>query len=205
MLVQGVAADELALGYFGYAYYEENRAMLWLCGRSTTSIPTTARARSLRRREIRARRHLPPLSRPIFIYVAQAQPRPRRGAAVSSSSTSNSAEAGPGGGLHPPGGAGEYVLAQHRLAAARARHDVPAAPQQPGVTIESLLTGTGGAAATGAAPAMTGSGRAWTEWVMERALFAVRGALGPHHRRHRLGAGCSRRSSSCARSRSSSS
>ena len=30
MIVQGVSGDELALGYFGYAYYEENKDKLKL-------------------------------------------------------------------------------------------------------------------------------------------------------------------------------
>ena len=67
VLVQGVAGDELALGYFGYAYYEENRDRLKLVpiddrsGRGpVVPSPETVRNGSYR-----------PLSRPIFIYVSR--------------------------------------------------------------------------------------------------------------------------------------
>lgn len=67
VLVQGVAGDELALGYFGYAYYEENRDRLKLVpiddgsGRGAVAAsPETVRDGSYR-----------PLSRPIFIYVSR--------------------------------------------------------------------------------------------------------------------------------------
>jgi len=68
VLVQGIATDRLALGFFGYAYYEENRDKLKLVaiddGRDDTgkgpilpSVTTVADGT------------YQPLSRPIFIYV----------------------------------------------------------------------------------------------------------------------------------------
>lgn len=67
VLVQGVSGDELALGYFGYAYYEENQDRLKLVpiddgsGRGpVTPSPETVRDGNYR-----------PLSRPIFIYVSR--------------------------------------------------------------------------------------------------------------------------------------
>ncbi len=70
VLVQGIAADELALGFFGYAYYEENRDRLRVVpvndgkpengdGPIAPSIETVRNAT------------YQPLSRPIFIYVSR--------------------------------------------------------------------------------------------------------------------------------------
>lgn len=67
VIVQGVSGDELSLGYFGYAYYEENKAKLKLVAiddgddtNGTGAIapsPETVKDGTYR-----------PLSRPIFIY-----------------------------------------------------------------------------------------------------------------------------------------
>jgi phosphate transport system substrate-binding protein len=76
VLVQGVASDELALGFFGYAYYEENRQRLKVvpvddgigengAGPVTPSVETVKNGT------------YQPLSRPVFIYVrSQALERP---------------------------------------------------------------------------------------------------------------------------------
>jgi phosphate transport system substrate-binding protein len=69
VLVTGVATDELALGYFGLAYYEENRDRLRLIpiendrdeGRPDPVRPTVESVRSGEYR---------PLSRPMFVYVS---------------------------------------------------------------------------------------------------------------------------------------
>ncbi len=65
MLVQGVAGDADALGYFGYAYYDEHREYLRAVPiradeASPAVMPTAATIRS-------GAYH--PLSRPVFIYV----------------------------------------------------------------------------------------------------------------------------------------
>ena len=70
VIVQGVAGDEDALGYFGYAYYEENKDKLKLLpiddekddnGKGPIApSPETVRGGTYR-----------PLSRPLFIYLAQ--------------------------------------------------------------------------------------------------------------------------------------
>jgi phosphate transport system substrate-binding protein len=78
VLVQGVAGDRWALGYFGYAYYEESRERLKLLdidgGQGcVTPTPETIRDGSYT-----------PLSRPLFIYVnRQALARPELRAFVS--------------------------------------------------------------------------------------------------------------------------
>lgn len=63
VLVQGVAGDPYALGYFGYAYYAENQERLTLLGIDggdgcVEPAPTTIQDGSYS-----------PLSRPLFIYV----------------------------------------------------------------------------------------------------------------------------------------
>ena len=68
VLVQGISTDPNALGYFGYAYYEENRDKLKLVpidgekgGGCITASPETI-----------ANGTYSPLSRPIFIYAKQS-------------------------------------------------------------------------------------------------------------------------------------
>jgi phosphate transport system substrate-binding protein len=65
VLVQGVAGDRGALGYFGYAYYEENkdklRAVPIIAKGSTTAVMPSP--------EAVMNGTYQPLSRPLFIYV----------------------------------------------------------------------------------------------------------------------------------------
>ncbi len=66
VLVQGVAGDENALGYFGYAYYEQNRDALRAVavdGGQGCVEPTTETVES---------GAYAPLSRPLFVYVSKA-------------------------------------------------------------------------------------------------------------------------------------
>lgn len=63
VLVQGISSDKFALGFFGLAYYEENKDKLKLIGVNNGSesvLPTM---------ETVANGSYAPLSRPIFIYV----------------------------------------------------------------------------------------------------------------------------------------
>ena len=68
VLVQGISGDELALGYFGLAYYEENQAKLRALpvdagdGRG----PIAPSKDTVRTNDYR------PLSRPLFVYVARS-------------------------------------------------------------------------------------------------------------------------------------
>lgn len=71
VLVQGIATDELALGFFGYAYYEENRDRLKLVGVDDGDGenglgPILASPQAVRDGTYQ------PLSRPVFIYVSTA-------------------------------------------------------------------------------------------------------------------------------------
>lgn len=65
VLVQGVANDPLALGFFGYAYYEENKDIL----KAVAIDPEDGRGPVLPSVETIRNGKYFPLSRPIFIYV----------------------------------------------------------------------------------------------------------------------------------------
>ena len=68
VLVQGVARDELALGFFGYAYYEENRDRLKLA--AIDDGDETNGAGAIRPSPDTVREGFyQPLSRPVYIYV----------------------------------------------------------------------------------------------------------------------------------------
>jgi phosphate transport system substrate-binding protein len=63
VLVQGIAGDKNALGFFGLAYYEENKEMLKLVGVDNGSgivLPTSETVKD---------GTYSPLSRPVFVYV----------------------------------------------------------------------------------------------------------------------------------------
>jgi phosphate transport system substrate-binding protein len=70
VLVTGIQGDKYALGYFGYAYYEENKDKLKLLGIDPGDgkpvKPSTETVRDL---------SYTPLSRPLFIYVNKASLR----------------------------------------------------------------------------------------------------------------------------------
>ncbi|MGH7480714.1 MAG: PstS family phosphate ABC transporter substrate-binding protein [Longimicrobiales bacterium] len=63
VLVQGVAGDENALGYFGYAYYEQNQDRLELLGVDGGEGCVRPNPRTIESGQYA------PLSRPLFIYV----------------------------------------------------------------------------------------------------------------------------------------
>ncbi|HEV8681738.1 MAG TPA: PstS family phosphate ABC transporter substrate-binding protein [Actinomycetota bacterium] len=65
VLVQGIAGDPNALGYFGYAYYVQNQDKLKLLGVDAGSGCVTATEETV------ASGEYTPLSRPLFIYVAK--------------------------------------------------------------------------------------------------------------------------------------
>jgi phosphate transport system substrate-binding protein len=66
VLVQGVAGDVNALGYFGYAYYSENQEQLKLVGVDSGSGCITPDPQTIETGDYS------PLSRPLMIYVKQA-------------------------------------------------------------------------------------------------------------------------------------
>ena len=66
VLVQGVAGDKFALGFFGYAYFQENADKLRLVGVDNGSGPVRPSMETVKNGTYA------PLSRPIFIYVSSA-------------------------------------------------------------------------------------------------------------------------------------
>jgi phosphate transport system substrate-binding protein len=66
VLVQGVARDRNALGYFGYAYYAENRDKLRAVAIDGGKGPVAPSERTVEDGTYQ------PLSRPIFLYVSKA-------------------------------------------------------------------------------------------------------------------------------------
>jgi phosphate transport system substrate-binding protein len=65
MLVKGVADDKYALGYFGLAYYEENKETLKVAPvKDGENAPVTPSLTTVMDKSYS------PLSRPIFIYVS---------------------------------------------------------------------------------------------------------------------------------------
>ncbi|MCB0429914.1 MAG: PstS family phosphate ABC transporter substrate-binding protein [Flavobacteriales bacterium] len=67
VLVQGIASDKFAIGFFGLAYYEENQDKLKLAGVSDNGAPAVKP-----NMETVSSGTYAPLSRPIFIYVSSA-------------------------------------------------------------------------------------------------------------------------------------
>ena len=86
VLVQGVASDELALGFFPFAYYEENKERLKLVPVDDGKADNGAGPSRPAPRPSKGGTYQP-LSRPVFIYVSTAAARAARGADSSSSST----------------------------------------------------------------------------------------------------------------------
>jgi phosphate transport system substrate-binding protein len=68
VLVQGISADANALGFFGYAYYEENKAKLKLLG-IDDGTDGNGKGCIKPSREAVEKGEYQPLARPLFIYV----------------------------------------------------------------------------------------------------------------------------------------
>lgn len=66
VLVTGIAGDENALGYFGYAYYQENQDKLKLVPIDSGNGPIAPNATTINDGTYA------PLSRPLFIYLSKA-------------------------------------------------------------------------------------------------------------------------------------
>lgn len=65
VLVQGISGDKNGLGFFGLAYYEENKEKLKLVGVSSDGTVVLPSAETVRDGSYK------PLSRPVFIYVSE--------------------------------------------------------------------------------------------------------------------------------------
>lgn len=134
VLVQGVASDRLALGFFGYAYYAEHRDTLRLVaiyegdGEAVRPSPETIASGRYR-----------PLSRPVFVYVAAAALERAEVAAFMDFYVN---EGGPlvGEVGYIPLPPSSYALVRDRLAA-RTTGSVFADGERVGVSVAELLGG----------------------------------------------------------------
>jgi phosphate transport system substrate-binding protein len=136
VIVQGISTDELALGFFGYAYYEANQSKLKLVpvddgddtngkGAIAPSVDTVKNGT------------YQPLSRPIFIYVARkAVERPEVRAFIDFYLTQGPALVREVG--YVPLGDSGYRLASDRFSS-RTLGSVFEGGSQVGVTLEELL------------------------------------------------------------------
>ena len=68
VLVKGIAGDKYSLGYFGYAYYAENKDSLKLVSVASGSDPAKAVTPTI---ETIRNGEYSPLSRPLYIYVTK--------------------------------------------------------------------------------------------------------------------------------------
>ena len=111
MLVQGVAGDQYALGYFGYAYYAENAERLKLVevdGGSGCVAPSD---------ETIEDGSYSPLARPLFVYVKHSALQRAEVAAFVSFMLSNASELVPSTGYHALS-AEQYQQSLDQIAAA---------------------------------------------------------------------------------------
>jgi phosphate transport system substrate-binding protein len=137
VIVQGVATDRLALGFFGYAYYAENRDRLKLVPVDDEKPDNGAGpiAPSL---ETVGNNTYQPLSRPIFIYIAaRSLDRPEVAEFVRfylEHAAELVAEVG-----YIPLPPRAYALAQQRVDARKTGSMFGGAGSRPGVSVEQLL------------------------------------------------------------------
>jgi phosphate transport system substrate-binding protein len=138
MLVQGVSGDELALGFFGYAYYETNQGKLRAVAiddgdESNGAGPIAPSVDSVRTGTYR------PLSRPIFVYASlKSLDRPEVKAFVDfylAHAPSLVREVG-----YVPLASGEYALVTKRAQARTTGSIFKSHHMEAGRTLESLLS-----------------------------------------------------------------
>ena len=173
VIVQGVSGDEYALGYFGFAYYEENKDKLKLVA-VDDGDDTNGKGPILPSPETVKNGTYRPLSRPIFIYPkVKALDRPEVKSFVDFYLTQGRA-AGARGGLHPAEDS-EYELVRDPVREPQDRVDVPGHRQpQPGDARAAAF-------AIESSPVTRFRTRTIVEFVIERALFLLRGGVDSRH------------------------
>lgn len=154
VLVQGIATDKFAIGFFGLAYYLENKDKLKLIS-VDDGKPGNGAGGILPSHETVANSTYQPLSRPIFIYVSKSalESRPEVSAFLDFY-LANAAK------LTEEVGYIALPPSAYELVAARAKQRVTGSVfagkgSQVGVTIESLLGAEGSASANSAGPAVS--------------------------------------------------
>ncbi|HWP38622.1 MAG TPA: PstS family phosphate ABC transporter substrate-binding protein [Gemmatimonadales bacterium] len=145
VIVQGVATDRLALGFFGYAYYAENRDRLKLVP-VDDGKPDNGAGPIAPSLETVSNNTYQPLSRPIFIYVAtRSLDRPEVAAFVKFYLEHAAELVSEVGYIPLPPRA--YVLAQRRVDTRTTGSMFGGAGSRPGVSVEQLLAAEEGDAA----------------------------------------------------------
>ena len=138
VLVQGIANDELALGFMPYAYYIENKANLKLVGVDDGKADNGAGPIQPSIESVKGGTYQP-LSRPVFIYVStKALDRPEVKQFMEFYLAQGGALAEEVG--YVPLGAAGYQLVSAHLAARKTGSVFEHAGSQVGLTIEQLLS-----------------------------------------------------------------
>jgi phosphate transport system substrate-binding protein len=137
VLVQGIASDELALGFMPYAYYAENKAALKLVGVDDGKADNGAGPIQPSVDSVKGGTYQP-LSRPVFIYVStKALERPEVTRFVEYYLREGGALAEEVG--YVPLGAAGYQLVSAHFTARKTGSVFESAGSQVGLTIEQLL------------------------------------------------------------------
>jgi phosphate transport system substrate-binding protein len=137
VLVQGIASDELALGFMPYAYYAENKAALKLVGVDDGKADNGAGPIQPSVESVKGGTYQP-LSRPVFIYVStKALERPEVTSFVEYYLREGGALAEEVG--YVPLGAAGYQLVSAHFTARKTGSVFESAGSQVGLTIEQLL------------------------------------------------------------------
>jgi len=137
VLVQGISADPQALGFFGYAYYEENKGKLKLLG-IDDGKDDNGKGCIKPSREAVEKGEYQPLARPLFIYVKKASAdRPEIQKFISFYLEQGPALVGEVGYIALPAEA--YTLAKKRFAGKATGSLFGGKGSQVGVTIVDLL------------------------------------------------------------------
>ena len=147
VLVQGIAGDPNALGFFGLAYYEENAEQLRLIGIDNGSGCVTPSLETVGSGEYA------PLSRPVFIYVRADRAEDVTVRTFVEFYLENAGSLATEVGYIPLSGAA-YQAATDRFAS-RTAGSVFEGGAEPGVTMEQLLNRESGAEADEAMPDST--------------------------------------------------
>jgi len=137
VLVQGISADKAALGFFGFAYYEENKSKLKLLG-VDDGKDENGKGCIKPSRETVEKGEYQPLARPLFIYIKkQSAERPEIQKFVSFYLEKGPALVGEVGYIALPADA--YKLAKKRFDAHTTGSLFGGKGSQVGVTIVDLL------------------------------------------------------------------
>ncbi|MBI5833828.1 MAG: PstS family phosphate ABC transporter substrate-binding protein [Armatimonadetes bacterium] len=142
VLVKGVEGDKGALGYFGYAYYEQNKDKLKLVPVEADGKTVTPSAETIRDASYK------PLSRPLFIYIAKSAIERPEVAAFVKFYLDNAATIIPKVGYVPLPDATIAIVRQR----AEAKKTGSVFMGVKGVKLEDVLAKEGGAAAPAGAP-----------------------------------------------------